>query len=103
MVTQVILPKLTYEMQEGRILEWLCSEGESVSKGQPLFVVETDKAAVEVPAEETLLMVVGIVPVAWFLVLPDPARAGCAGQRCPAIRRHCPSPGHRSAGDSRRV
>lgn len=53
MASQIVLPKLTYEMQEGRILEWLCAEGEVVSKGQPLFVVETDKAAVEVAAEKT--------------------------------------------------
>jgi pyruvate dehydrogenase E2 component (dihydrolipoamide acetyltransferase) len=56
---QVILPKLTYEMEEGHILEWLCQEGDEVAVGQPLFVVETDKAAVEVPAEiaGTLLQV----------------------------------------------
>jgi pyruvate dehydrogenase E2 component (dihydrolipoamide acetyltransferase) len=48
---QVIMPKLTNEMHEGRILEWLCSEGEAVTVGRPLFVVETDKAATEVPAE----------------------------------------------------
>jgi pyruvate dehydrogenase E2 component (dihydrolipoamide acetyltransferase) len=45
------MPKLTNEMQEGRILEWLCSEGEAVAVGHPLFVVETDKAATEVPSE----------------------------------------------------
>ena len=53
MASQVILPKLTYEMLEGRILEWLCAEGDAVAAGQALFTVETDKAAVEVPADET--------------------------------------------------
>ena len=52
MASQVSLPKLTYEMEEGHILEWLCEEGEEFEVGQPLFVVETDKAAVEVPAEQ---------------------------------------------------
>lgn len=76
MASQIILPKLTYEMQEGCILEWLCSEGEAVSKHQPLFVVETDKAAIEVPAEEpgTLLKILVQAgstvpvntPVAWI-------------------------------------
>jgi pyruvate dehydrogenase E2 component (dihydrolipoamide acetyltransferase) len=63
-------------MEEGRILEWLCDEGDAVSAGQPLLVVETDKAAVEVPAEEsgTLLRILAPVdatvtigtPVAWI-------------------------------------
>ncbi len=53
MAFKIILPKLTYEMQTGRILEWLCTEGQTVSAGQPLFVVETDKATTEVPADET--------------------------------------------------
>jgi len=50
--SSVILPKLTYEMQEGRILDWLATEGEPVSPGQVLFTVETDKATAEVLAEE---------------------------------------------------
>ncbi len=76
MASQVILPKLTYEMEEGRVIEWLCEEGEQVAAGQTLFVVETDKAAIEVPAEEagTLLRVLVLAgdtvpvstPVAWI-------------------------------------
>src|SRR4030042_1637851 len=37
-------------MHQGKILEWLKKEGEPVKEGVPLFVVETDKAAVEVNA-----------------------------------------------------
>jgi pyruvate dehydrogenase E2 component (dihydrolipoamide acetyltransferase) len=73
MVDKVVMPKLTYEMEEGRILEWLCQEGESIAIGQALFVVETDKAAIEVPAEVegTLLKVIvsvgDTVPIASLL------------------------------------
>ena len=90
MASAVIIPKLTDEMQEGRILEWLCSEGDPVSASQILFVVETDKAAVEVPAGQagTLLKIlvppgstvpVG-TPVAWIgipgeAILQPPSRA----------------------------
>jgi len=62
MASQVSLPKLTYEMEEGHILEWMCKEGDAVAVGQPLFVVETDKAAVEVPAEETGTLLKIVVP-----------------------------------------
>jgi pyruvate dehydrogenase E2 component (dihydrolipoamide acetyltransferase) len=60
---QVILPKLTYEMQSGRILEWLCAEGQTLSAGQPLFVVETDKATTEIPADDAGLLLKIVVPV----------------------------------------
>jgi pyruvate dehydrogenase E2 component (dihydrolipoamide acetyltransferase) len=62
MAVQVLLPKLTYEMEEGHILEWLCEEGEVCELGQPLLVVETDKAAVEVPAEHAGTLLGILVP-----------------------------------------
>ncbi len=50
MATVIIMPRLTDTMHEGKILEWLKKEGEPVREGEPLLVVETDKAAVEVNA-----------------------------------------------------
>ncbi len=97
MASQIILPKLTYEMQEGRILEWLCAEGQELYAGQSLFVVETDKAATEVPADQAGVLLKILVPagvdvpvgstVAWVglagEVLPDAAPSGQnpAGQK----------------------
>lgn len=63
MATQVILPKLTYEMEEGRIVEWLCEEGNAVAAGQAVFVVETDKASIEVLAEEAGILLRVLVPI----------------------------------------
>ena len=50
MPTEVIMPTLGLTMEEGTIMEWLKREGDTVAKDEPLFVVETDKAAMEVPA-----------------------------------------------------
>jgi 2-oxoisovalerate dehydrogenase E1 component len=47
---EVQLPKLSTTMEEGTILHWLKREGDPVVKGEPLFEMETDKAAVEVEA-----------------------------------------------------
>src|SRR6187455_2400599 len=47
---QVTMPILGLTMEEGTITEWLKQEGDTVSKEEPLFVVETDKSAVEVGA-----------------------------------------------------
>ncbi|MFN8634686.1 MAG: dihydrolipoamide acetyltransferase family protein [Chloroflexota bacterium] len=44
------MPMLGLTMEEGTITEWLKHEGDAVAKEEPLFVVETDKSAVEVGA-----------------------------------------------------
>lgn len=51
MAEEVFMPRLTHDMQSGRLLRWLKQEGELVRKGEPLFEVETDKAVSEVAAE----------------------------------------------------
>ena len=50
MATDVIMPALGVAQQTGTLLKWLKTEGESVSKGEPLMEVETDKATVEIEA-----------------------------------------------------
>ena len=44
----MILPKLGLTMDEGRIVAWHKSEGDTVAAGDVLFEVETDKATMEV-------------------------------------------------------
>jgi len=50
MTTKVILPKLGQTMEEGTIVEWLKKEGDTISRGDILFQVESDKAVLEVEA-----------------------------------------------------
>jgi len=50
MVVEVVLPMLGETMDEGKIVEWLVSVGQLVTKGEPIFQVETDKAVLEVEA-----------------------------------------------------
>jgi pyruvate dehydrogenase E2 component (dihydrolipoyllysine-residue acetyltransferase) len=44
----VIMPALGMAQDTGTVLRWLKSEGDTVSRGEPLIEVETDKATVEV-------------------------------------------------------
>ncbi len=53
MAFQIRMPRLTDTMLEGMISDWLKQEGDFVKEGEPLFVVETDKASVEVHASAT--------------------------------------------------
>src|SRR5215204_1266894 len=60
MAQRVIMPSLGLTMDEGTIVEWLKQEGDSIAKDDALLVVETDKAALEVPSpyEGVLLSIV---------------------------------------------
>jgi pyruvate dehydrogenase E2 component (dihydrolipoamide acetyltransferase) len=48
MAEKVMMPKLEMAQQTGILIEWLKEEGEPVEKGEPLFVIETDKVTVEI-------------------------------------------------------
>ena len=50
MATNVIMPALGMAQEKGRLIRWLVEPGATVSKGEPLMEVETDKATVEIEA-----------------------------------------------------
>jgi pyruvate dehydrogenase E2 component (dihydrolipoamide acetyltransferase) len=43
-MTEIVMPRLSDSMEEGTILKWLKSDGDAVSRGEPLAEIETDKA-----------------------------------------------------------
>src|SRR5687767_13315397 len=47
MVIDVIMPNLGFDTQTARLIEWLKKPGDSVTKGESLAVIESDKANVE--------------------------------------------------------
>ena len=59
MATDIILPKIGFSMNEGTIGEWLAADGDTVTEGQPLFLLEADKSAneVEAPASGVLRII----------------------------------------------
>jgi pyruvate dehydrogenase E2 component (dihydrolipoamide acetyltransferase) len=69
MVTPIVMPKFGQMTEDSAIVEWLKKEGDTVAKGDVLFLVETDKSVMEVESfdEGTLLKIavgVGVsVPV----------------------------------------
>lgn len=44
------MPKVDMVMDSGTFVEWLRNEGDRVEKGEPLFVILTDKANIEIEA-----------------------------------------------------
>src|SRR5580700_401151 len=43
-MAEIVMPRLSDTMEEGTILSWLVADGETVSRGQELVEIETDKA-----------------------------------------------------------
>lgn len=52
MATEVKIPKLAISMTEGTLLSWLVEDGQTVSAGDPLYVLETDKVETEIQSPD---------------------------------------------------
>jgi pyruvate/2-oxoglutarate dehydrogenase complex dihydrolipoamide acyltransferase (E2) component len=50
MSTPISIPKLGVSMTEGTLVEWLVADGDTVSAGDLLYRVETDKVENEIEA-----------------------------------------------------
>jgi pyruvate dehydrogenase E2 component (dihydrolipoamide acetyltransferase) len=57
MAAEIVMPRLSDTMEEGRIIRWLKKVGEPVKEGELLLEVETDKADIEVEAFNTGILI----------------------------------------------
>lgn len=48
----IIMPKMSDAMEEGKVLRWIKQQGDQVEKGEPIAEIETDKANVELEASD---------------------------------------------------
>jgi pyruvate/2-oxoglutarate dehydrogenase complex dihydrolipoamide acyltransferase (E2) component len=60
--TQILLPKLGFSMEEGTISEWLAADGAAVTEGQPLYTLESEKSAEEIPAPASGTLKIIVTP-----------------------------------------
>lgn len=51
--TDVIMPQLGFDMEEGTIQRWLKQVGDHIERGEPIAEVETEKATLQVEAYAT--------------------------------------------------
>ncbi|MGC1304731.1 MAG: biotin/lipoyl-containing protein, partial [Caulobacteraceae bacterium] len=49
-MTDILMPALSPTMEEGTLAKWLVKEGDTVSSGDVIAEIETDKATMEVEA-----------------------------------------------------
>src|SRR6266508_4456051 len=50
MATEIVMPALGVAQETGRVVQWLAAEGETVTAGEPLLEIETDKVTVSIDA-----------------------------------------------------
>ncbi len=50
MADVIIMPKLGFNMSEGKLVKWYKNIGEAVTKGEPVFAIETDKTSIDIEA-----------------------------------------------------
>ena len=50
MISEVVMPQMGADMTEGTLLRWLKQEGDTVTRGEVIAEIETDKANVEIEA-----------------------------------------------------
>ncbi len=79
-ISKVVMPKLSDQMENGKIIKWLKQEGDRIQAGDILAEVETDKADVEMEAfgggvlRKILVPAGSAAPVGGLIgVIADPA------------------------------
>ena len=50
MAISVVMPALEMAQETGKLISWFKKEGDSITKGEPLLEIETDKAVMEIEA-----------------------------------------------------
>ena len=50
MVIPILMPKIGFSMDEGILADWLVADGGDVKVGEPLYTLESEKSAEDIPA-----------------------------------------------------
>lgn len=89
-MSEFLLPSLGADMESARVVEWLVAEGDAVSSGDLVAVLETDKGAIDVEIFESgviarLVAPLDVeLPVGAVLAIIDSSAAGPAATSAPA-------------------
>ena len=68
MAIEVVLPKLGFAMTEGQLNEWLVEDGATVTEGQPIYTLESDKSAQEIESPASGVLKIRAAPGAIYPV-----------------------------------
>src|SRR3954466_11670098 len=105
MASEVKLPRLGQGMEAGTINKWLKSEGDTVSKGEPLFEIDTDKVTQEVESDYEGVLLKIVLPQGEAPVGQTIAYIGKAGEEVAAPAAEAPKeePAPQKVSDTKKV
>ncbi len=98
MAITVLMPRMGYDMQEARIVQWLKAEGDTISLGDEIAEIETDKAIIPMPSvgSGTLLKIVApegeTVPVGQIIAVIGKPGEDISASLAKAIPTPTPAP-----------
>ncbi len=101
MATELTMPQMGYDMQEGTVVRWLKDEGAQVKMGEPIAEIETDKAVVEFEsyAEGVLRRILvsegATVPVGQIIAI-----VGAADEEINGTQPSAPAPERKAAREA---
>src|SRR5262245_17747445 len=61
-MAELTMPKMGDAMEEGTLLRWLKSEGDTIQEEEPIAEIQTEKATIEVPSFESGKLTKILVP-----------------------------------------
>ena len=93
MASDVIMPQMGFDMTEGMVVRWLKHEGDTVTRGETIAEIETDKATVELEAYESGVMARILVPEGVMVPVGETIGLITApGEDIPDVAAPTPSP-----------
>ncbi len=93
MASDVIMPQMGFDMTEGMVVRWLKHEGDTVTRGETIAEIETDKATVELEAYESGVMARILVPEGVMVPVGETIGLITApGEDVPDVAAPTPSP-----------
>ena len=96
MSLEIKIPSVGESVQEAVLAEWFKQDGDSVSKDEPLFVIETDKVTLEVVAEADGVLKIGVqagetVAIGAVVGSIEPAEVPAAAPEKPKTEKASPA------------
>ncbi len=85
MPADVVMPRLSDTMEEGKVLKWLKKEGDQVKRGEAIAEIETDKAAMELESFDTGTLSKILVPEGQTVPVGEPIALITAPAAAPAV------------------
>src|SRR5438552_7990612 len=103
MAKDIVMPKMGYDMTEGKLLRWIKHEGDMRDKGEAVAEIETDKVNIEVEAfdsgvlQRVLVQEGDTVPVGERIAILAAPGETPAGEEKPATAGTAPAAAGASA------